>query len=48
MMTGAMKGDTGELAYESVDLIYHLLVLLGHQGVALEQVWAELAPRYNK
>jgi phosphoribosyl-ATP pyrophosphohydrolase/phosphoribosyl-AMP cyclohydrolase len=48
VVIGAMKGDANELAYESADLIYHLLVLLGHQGVAPEQVWAELARRYNK
>jgi phosphoribosyl-ATP pyrophosphohydrolase/phosphoribosyl-AMP cyclohydrolase len=48
VVIGAMKGDPGELAYESADLIYHLLVLLSHQGVAPEQVWAELARRYNK
>ena len=48
VVIGAMKGDAGELAYESADLIYHLMVLLTHQGVAPEQVWAELALRYNK
>jgi phosphoribosyl-ATP pyrophosphohydrolase/phosphoribosyl-AMP cyclohydrolase len=48
VVIGAMKGDGGELAYESADLIYHLLVLLSQQGVAPEQVWAELARRYNK
>ncbi len=47
VVIGATKGDTSELAYESTDLIYHLLVLLSHQGVAPEQVWAELARRYN-
>lgn len=48
VVIGAMKNDPDELAYESADLIYHLLVLLSHQGVTPEQVWAELAQRYNK
>lgn len=48
VVIGAMKGDANELAYETADLFYHTLVLLASQGVAPEQVWAELARRYNK
>jgi len=48
VVIGAMKGDPNELAYETADLLYHTFVLLAHQGVALEQVWAELERRYNK
>lgn len=48
VVIGAMKGDRQELAYETADLFYHTLVLLAHQGVTPEQVWAELARRYNK
>lgn len=48
VVIAAMKGDRAELTYETADLIYHTLVLFAHQGVALEQVWAELARRYNK
>lgn len=48
VVIGAMKGDQAELAYESADLIYHLFVLLAHQGVAPERVWAELTRRYTK
>jgi phosphoribosyl-AMP cyclohydrolase / phosphoribosyl-ATP pyrophosphohydrolase len=48
VVIGAMKGDRAELAYETADLFYHTLVLLVQQGVAPEQVWAELARRYNK
>lgn len=48
VVIAAMKGDRAELTYETADLIYHTLVLLAHQGVAPEQVWAELARRYNK
>jgi phosphoribosyl-ATP pyrophosphohydrolase/phosphoribosyl-AMP cyclohydrolase len=48
VVIGAMKGDPNELAYETADLLYHTFVLLAHQGVAPEQVWAELERRYNK
>ncbi|HEX6293252.1 MAG TPA: bifunctional phosphoribosyl-AMP cyclohydrolase/phosphoribosyl-ATP diphosphatase HisIE [Herpetosiphonaceae bacterium] len=48
VVIGAMKGDPDELAYETADLLYHTFVLLAHQGVAPEQVWAELERRYNK
>lgn len=48
VVIGAMKGDRGELTYEAADLFYHTLVLLVQQGVTPEQVWAELARRYNK
>lgn len=34
-----------ELAAESADLLYHLMVLWADRGVKPEQVWAELARR---
>lgn len=40
-----MKGDTGELARESADLIYHLLVLWEELGVESADVAAELEKR---
>lgn len=48
VVIGAMKGDPAELAYETADLLYHTFVLLAHQGVQIEQIWAELERRYNK
>lgn len=48
VVIGAMKGDPDELAYETADLLYHTFVLLAHQGVKPEQIWAELERRYNK
>jgi phosphoribosyl-AMP cyclohydrolase / phosphoribosyl-ATP pyrophosphohydrolase len=48
VVIAAMKGDPGELAYETADLLYHTFVLLAHQGVQPEQIWAELERRYNK
>jgi phosphoribosyl-ATP pyrophosphohydrolase len=41
----AMAGDREGLIGESADLIFHLLVLLGEQGISLEDVCAELARR---
>lgn len=41
----AMSGDRGELVKESADLLYHLLVLLRSEGVALSEVTGELDRR---
>jgi phosphoribosyl-ATP pyrophosphohydrolase/phosphoribosyl-AMP cyclohydrolase len=48
VVIGVMKGDADEVTYEAADLVYHLLVLLAHQGVPAEHVWDELAQRYKK
>jgi phosphoribosyl-ATP pyrophosphohydrolase len=37
----------GHLLYESADLIYHLFVMLGHHGISLAEVEAELARRFG-
>ena len=41
----AMGGDQREVAAESADLLYHLLVLWAETGVAPEEVWAILDER---
>ena len=41
----AMTGDAGEVARESADLLYHLLVLWSDAGVRPADVYAELARR---
>lgn len=43
------EGDAGRahLTHEAADLIYHLLVLLAHREIALEEVEAELARRFG-
>ncbi|RVU36212.1 phosphoribosyl-ATP diphosphatase [Hwanghaeella grinnelliae] len=41
----AMQGDTAEIAAESADLLYHLLVLWAETGVAPDDVWAILDQR---
>jgi phosphoribosyl-ATP pyrophosphohydrolase len=43
-------GEAGRrhLIYESSDLLYHLLVMLAHQGVKFEEVEAEIARRFGQ
>lgn len=45
-------GEPGEegkahLIYESADLIYHLMVMLGHRDIELQEVEAELGRRFG-
>lgn len=42
-------GDAGRghFVYECADLVYHLFVLMSHNGVKLEEVEAELARRFG-
>ncbi|MDX1947771.1 MAG: phosphoribosyl-ATP diphosphatase [Pirellulaceae bacterium] len=43
-------GETGRrhLIYESSDLIYHLMVMLGHHGIRFDEVEAEIARRFGQ
>jgi phosphoribosyl-ATP pyrophosphohydrolase len=41
----AKSGERDAIIYESADLIFHLLVMLGHQNIGLDDVLAELARR---
>jgi phosphoribosyl-ATP pyrophosphohydrolase len=41
----ALSGDEGDLVGEAADVLFHLMVLLGHKGVALADVLAELDRR---
>jgi len=41
----ALTGSGAELTAEAADLLFHLLVLLGARGVAIDAVLAELARR---
>ncbi len=41
----AVAGGRGELAAESADLLYHLLVCWADAGVKPQEVWAELERR---
>ena len=44
----ATSGDKAELVCESADLIYHLLVLLQDQNLALEDVINKLKQRHQQ
>lgn len=44
----AKNQDTNVLVDEASDLLYHLFVLLAHQGVSLEDVKNQLAKRHGK
>lgn len=44
----AVKGDRAELARESADVLYHLLVTLKATGVPLDDVYAELEARQQR
>jgi phosphoribosyl-ATP pyrophosphohydrolase len=44
-VVAALAGDESELVEEGADLLFHLLVLLAHKGVALADVLAELDRR---
>jgi phosphoribosyl-ATP pyrophosphohydrolase len=41
----ALTGDDAALTGEAADLLFHLLVLLGARGIALDAVLAELVRR---
>ncbi len=41
------QGQPDSVIHEAADLVYHLLVLLAHCGVALGDVEAELARRFG-
>jgi len=46
-------GETGDqgrrhIVYEASDVIYHLLVLLAHHNIKLEDVEAEIARRFGQ
>lgn len=45
VVIGAKNGDARELVWESADLLFHLMVLLEHAGVSLDEVGAELLRR---
>jgi phosphoribosyl-ATP pyrophosphohydrolase len=40
-------GDRDQVVYESADLLFHLLILLGHYDLPPERVYAELRRRFG-
>jgi phosphoribosyl-ATP pyrophosphohydrolase len=47
VVIAAKGGVAEEIVYESADLIFHLLVLLGHQNISPEAVYTELRRRFG-
>ena len=45
LILAAKDDDEDEIAYESADIVYHLLVLLAMKDMDLEDLRAELAKR---
>jgi len=48
VVIAAKGGHREAVVYETADLLYHLLVMLGERGVELKAVWEELARRHGK
>jgi phosphoribosyl-ATP pyrophosphohydrolase len=40
-------GERQEIVCEAADVIYHMLVLLGHYEIAPEEIYAELRKRFG-
>jgi phosphoribosyl-ATP pyrophosphohydrolase len=47
VVIAAKGGVSDEIVYESADLIFHLLVLLGHQNIPPDAVYDELRRRFG-
>ena len=47
VVIAAKGGKREEIIYESADLIYHLLALLGYREIPVEDVYEELRRRFG-
>ncbi|WP_224270328.1 phosphoribosyl-ATP diphosphatase [Haloprofundus salinisoli] len=47
IILAAKDDDNDELAHESADFVYHLLVLLSMKGMTLDELREELAARFG-
>lgn len=47
VVIAAKGGAHDEIVYETTDLIFHLLVLLGHQSIPPDEVYSELRRRFG-
>ena len=45
VIIGSKNGNKDEIVYESVDLIYHLMVLFVEKGITLDDIYGELQKR---
>lgn len=47
VVIAAKGGKSDEIVYETADLFFHLLVMLGHQEIPLDAVYDELRRRFG-
>lgn len=47
VVIAAKGGKRDEIVYETADLFFHLLVMLGHQEIPLDAVYDELRRRFG-
>ena len=47
VVIAAKGGVPAEIIYETADLVFHLLVLLGHQNIPVDAVYDELRRRFG-
>ena len=47
VVIAAKGGNHDEIVYETADLIFHLLVMLGHQDIPPSKVYDELRRRFG-
>ncbi len=47
VVIAAKGGVQDEIVYETTDLVFHLLVLLGHQNIPPEAIYHELKRRFG-
>ena len=48
VMLASKNNDPAEITYETADLFFHVLLVLGYHNITIHDVWAELADRYGK
>jgi phosphoribosyl-ATP pyrophosphohydrolase/phosphoribosyl-AMP cyclohydrolase len=48
VMLASKNNDPAEITYETADLFFHVLLVLGYHNITIHDVWAELAGRYGK
>lgn len=45
LIMASKDGDRGEIVYEAADVLYHMMVLLTHHDISVQEVLQELARR---
>ena len=48
VIIGAKNSSKEEVIYETSDLVYHMLVLLGEMGISIDDIKEELYKRHSK